>query len=169
LQEVLQKYGMSINLPRGIECYDNSNFQGTNPTSSMVVLTNGEIDKSEYRKFKIKTVTAPDDFASMKEVLTRRLKHSEWPFPDLFIVDGGKGQVTSALTALKMSNVKYQMSNPPIIGLAKREETIITPDLQEIHLPKSSPALQLVIRIRNEAHRFAITFHRKRRQKATFD
>jgi len=169
LQEVLQKYGMSINLPRRIECYDNSNFQGTNPTSSMVVLTNGEIDKSEYRKFKIKTVTAPDDFASMKEVLTRRLKHSEWPFPDLFIVDGGKGQVTSALTALKMSNVKYQMSNPPIIGLAKREETIITPDLQEIHLPKSSPALQLVIRIRNEAHRFAITFHRKRRQKATFD
>ena len=165
LQEVLRKYGMSINLPKRIECFDNSNFQGTHPTASMVVLTNGEKDRSQYRKFKIKTIKGPDDFASMKEVLTRRLKHPEWPFPDLFVVDGGKGQVSAALEAITISNFKFQISNPPLIGLAKREETIITPDLQEIYLPKSSPALQLVIRIRNEAHRFAITFHRKRRSK----
>jgi len=163
LRTILEEHGVEINLPRRIECYDNSNIQGTNPTSSMVVLTNGEIDKSQYRKFKIKTVKGPNDFASMEEVLTRRLKHTEWPYPDLLIVDGGKGQITSAKKVLEKLH-----TNIPLVGLAKRYETIITSDFTEIHLPKSSPALQMVMRIRDEAHRFAITFHRKLRGKSTF-
>lgn len=165
LQDVLKAHGVVIDLPRRIECYDNSNIQGTSPTSSMVVLTNGEIDKSQYRKFKIKGVKGPNDFATMQEVLTRRLTHTEWPYPQLFIVDGGKGQVTSAKEAIRMFNDQYPMISIPVIGLAKRFETIITADLQEIRLSKHSPALKLVMRIRDEAHRFAITFHRKLRSK----
>lgn len=161
LQKILSEHHIQINMPHRIECYDNSNIQGTNPVASMVVATDGEMDKSQYRKFKIKTIKGANDFASMAEVLQRRMNHPEWPYPDLFVVDGGKGQVTSALAALNISN-------PPLIGLAKRLETIITPDLQEIHLPKSSPALKLIMRVRDEAHRFAITFHRKKRDKTTF-
>ncbi len=160
LQEILNNHGISIELPRRIECYDNSNFQGTNPTSSMVVLTDGEIDKSQYRKFKIRTVRGPNDFASMQEVLRRRLNHPEWPMPQLFIVDGGKGQVSAAKEVLD------NISNLPLIGLAKRDEIIITPDLKEIRLSKNSPALRLVMRIRDEAHRFAITYHKKLRSKS---
>lgn len=163
LQKILNSYGVGVALPQRIECYDNSNFQGTNPTSSMVVLTVGEIDKSQYRKFKIKSVKGPNDFASMQEVFQRRLRHSEWPMPDLFIVDGGKGQISSAKGVLENLGI-----NIPLVGLAKREETIITSDFQEIHIKRSDPALQLVMRIRDEAHRFAITFHRKLRSKATF-
>lgn len=164
LQAILGEYGVFIQLPRRIECYDNSNFQGTSPTSSMVVLTNGEIDKSQYRKFKIKTVKGPNDFASMKEVFTRRLKHTEWLYPDLFVVDGGKGQLSSAKAILDANNI-----NIPIIGLAKREEMIITSDFQEIRISKSNSALQLIMRLRDEAHRFAITFHRKLRSKSAFE
>jgi excinuclease ABC subunit C len=156
LQKILNEFGVSVMLPRRIECYDNSNIQGTNPTSSMVVLSNGEIDTSQYRKFKIRTVAGPNDFASMQEVLSRRFKHTEWPYPDLVVIDGGKGQVSAALEVLSALNI-------PTIGLAKREETIITSSMQEIHLPKSSKALQLIMRIRDEAHRFAITYHRKLR------
>lgn len=163
LQHILQNYGVSLPLPRRIECYDNSNFQGSNPTASMVVLTDGEIDTSQYRRFKIKTVHGPDDFASMKEIFRRRLNHDEWQYPDLFIVDGGKGQISAAKEVLDAMNIEI-----PLVGLAKREETIITSDFQEIHLQRNDPALQLVMRIRNEAHRFAITFHRKLRSKATF-
>ena len=163
LQTILNTHGLEVALPTRIECYDNSNIQGTNPTSSMVVLTNGAIDKSQYRKFKIKQVKGPNDFASMKEVLSRRFKHTEWPFPDLLIVDGGKGQISSAAEVLDELGL-----NTPLVGLAKREETIITRDFQEIRLKKSEPALQLVMRIRDEAHRFAITFHRKLRSKSTF-
>ncbi|MDE2025209.1 MAG: GIY-YIG nuclease family protein [Patescibacteria group bacterium] len=163
LQDTLKEHAVVTEFLHRIECYDNSNIQGTNPTSSMVVLTDGEIDKSQYRKFKIKTVRGPNDFASMQEVLFRRLNHPEWPLPQLFIVDGGKGQISSAMEVLTKRNIQI-----PLIGLAKREETIITSDFEEITLPKSSPALQLVMRIRDEAHRFAITFHRKLRQKATF-
>lgn len=163
LQEILINHGMQMSLPIRIECYDNSNIQGTNPTSSMVVLTNGAIDKSQYRKFKIKRVKGPNDFASMQEVLTRRFNHDEWPYPDLLIVDGGKGQISSAAEVLDELGLTI-----PLVGLAKREETIITRDFQEIRLKKSDPALQLVMRIRDEAHRFAITFHRKLRSKAAF-
>ena len=178
LQRVLRNKNVFIELPTRIECYDNSNIQGTNPVASMVVLTNGEIDKSQYRKFKIRSVTGPDDFASMKEVFTRRLKHTEWPLPQLFIVDGGKGQVSVAKEILNdyfkrhpelLSAGRQDASGSlPLIGLAKRMETIITSDLEEIHIPKSSPALQLVMRIRDEAHRFAITFHRKLRSQNSF-
>ena len=161
LQKILNKHGVAVDLPTRIECYDNSNIQGTNPTSSMVVLTNGEIDKSQYRKFKIKSVKGPNDFASMQEVFIRRLKHTEWPYPSLFIVDGGKGQISSAMEVLKTYGITI-----PLIGLAKREETIITSNFEEIHLPKNSKALQLVMRIRDEAHRFAITFHRQLRSKS---
>lgn len=164
LQHVLEANGINTSLPRRIECYDNSNFQGTNPTSSMVVLTNGEIDKSQYRKFKIRSVKGPNDFASMQEVLSRRFKHTEWPLPDILVVDGGKGQVSAAKEVFDKLGITI-----PLIGLAKREEIIITSDFQEIVLPKNSPALQLMMRIRDEAHRFAITFHRKLRSKATFE
>ena len=163
LQEILQEHGVSIATPRRIECYDNSNIQGTNPVASMVVATNGEMDKSQYRKFTIRSVKGPDDFASMREVFTRRLKHTDWPYPQLFVVDGGKGQVSAAKEILDKLQIDI-----PLIGLAKRMETIITADLEEIRIPKSSSSLQLLMRLRDEAHRFAITFHRKRRGKATF-
>jgi len=166
LQKILLENNISINLPKRIECYDNSNIQGTNPVSSMVVLTDGEIDKSQYRKFKIRSVKGPNDFATMQEVLTRRFKHNEWPMPDLLVVDGGKGQVSSAKEALQILNMKQQMPKFTIIGLAKREEIIITSDLHEIKLSRKNPALQLIMRIRDEAHRFAITYHRKLRSKA---
>lgn len=182
LQKLLCEHGVIIDLPTRIECYDNSNFQGTNATSSMVVLTNGEIDKSQYRKFKVKGVKGPNDFATMQEVLTRRLKHTEWPYPQLFIVDGGKGQVSVAKEVLEEfykrhpqlrrfgeANTESGVSGSlPLVGLAKREETIITSDMQEIHISKHSPALQLIMRIRDEAHRFAITYHRKLRSKNNF-
>ncbi len=163
LQTILKGYGVVIDIPERIECYDNSNFQGSSPTSSMVVLTNGEIDKSQYRKFKVKQIKGPNDFATMQEVFERRLNHPEWPYPQLFIVDGGKGQISSALEVLQKRGVTI-----PLVGLAKRYETIITSDMQEIHLSKHAPALQLMMRIRDEAHRFAITFHRKVRSKNSF-
>lgn len=163
LQEILKQHGIPMDMPRRIECYDNSNIQGTNPVASLVVATDGEMDKSQYRKFKIQSVKGPDDFASMREVFTRRLKHADWPLPQLFVVDGGKGQVSAARDVLQTLHVTI-----PLIGLAKRFETIITSDLQEIHIPKSSPALQLIMRLRDEAHRFAITFHKSLRSKTTF-
>lgn len=101
----------------------------------------------------------------MKEVLQRRLTHNEWPIPDLFVVDGGKGQVTAAREVLLKYFHEIKTNQIPLIGLAKREETIITPDLQEINLPKSSKTLHLIMRIRDEAHRFAITYHRHLRNK----
>ncbi len=164
-----------------IECYDISNTQGTNPTASMVVLTDGEIDKSQYRKFKIHT-KGPNDFAMMQEVLSRRLKHAEWEFPDLIIVDGGKGQVSASLKVLQKNN-----TNIPLIGLAKRYETLIIPviarseatkqslktnkeyNFNELSLPKNSPALHLIMRIRDEAHRFAITYHKKLRTNTSLE
>lgn len=143
-----------------IECYDISNIQGTHAVGSMVVFLNGEKSGANYRRFKIRyqIPNKPNDFAMMSEVLQRRMKHTEWPSPDLIIVDGGKGQVTSAKKVLEEKKLDI-----PIIGLAKREETIITLDFKEISLPKDSPALHLIMRIRDEAHRFAITYHRKLR------
>lgn len=161
LKEILNSKGYNLSSVGRIECYDISNTQGTYATSSLVVLTQGEIDKSQYRKFKIKKDGSPNDFAMMEETLKRRLLHTEWQFPDLLVVDGGKGQITSALNAIKELGVSV-----PIIGLAKREETIITSDFQEILLPRSTKALQLIMRLRNEAHRFALSYHRKLRSKA---
>lgn len=230
LKEILNQQGMGLEKLERIECYDISNTQGTHSVGSMVVFINGEKESSQYRKFRIRRdwekpmtkaektsfETKPrnpkhlaNDFESMKEVLKRRLNHDEWDIPDLIIVDGGKGQVSSAMTALAECGMVI-----PLIGLAKREETIIVPSVggrvkrqgesssidsdtpivntyqellnlrfagtkaeknktiivseehfTEISLPKNSPPLFLIQRLRNEAHRFAITYHRKLRSK----
>lgn len=166
LEEILNQNNTKVlNLER-IECFDVSNIQGRASTASMVVLKNGEKDSSSYRRFKIRGLynNKPNDFAMMKEVLTRRFKHEEWQMPSLIVVDGGKGQVAVAKKALSEMNLQI-----PLIGLAKREETIINEDLKEVRLPRSSKALQLIMRIRDEAHRFAITYHRKLREKLIYD
>jgi excinuclease ABC subunit C len=127
----------------------------------MVVFVDGEKASGLYRKFKIRREQTPNDFAMHQEMMARRLKHlDDWPLPDLFIIDGGKGQVSSVKKIFEEAGI-----HRPIIGLAKREETIVTSDLEEISLPKHSPALQLIMRIRDEAHRFAITYHKKLRSK----
>lgn len=161
-------------IPKRIECYDISNTQGTNPVGSMVVFENGLPKKSEYRKFKIRSKTTPDDFAMMKEMLSRRLNRllntglkikDTWPVPDLIVIDGGKGQLNVALSVLKAKT--YNLKTLPVIGLAKRIEEIFTPENTEpIILPHNQPALQLLQRLRDEAHRFGITFHRQLRSKA---
>ena len=153
-------------LPVHIECFDNSNIQGTNPVASMVCFKNGKPSKSEYRKFNIKTVVGPDDFASMKEVVGRRyahLKNENLPFPNLIVIDGGKGQLSSACEALKELGV-YGLI--PIIGIAKRLEEIYFPeDSIPVYISKKSTSLKLLQQLRDEAHRFAITFHRQKRSK----
>lgn len=141
-----------------IECVDISNIMGKSATGSFVVLTHGQIDTSQYRRFKIRNLHTPNDFAMMSEVIKRRFRHSEWQFPDLLIVDGGKGQITSAQKVLAELHIKQ-----PLIGLAKRWEEIIVPidsTFKTIRLPLNSRAIQLVKRIRDEAHRFAIGYHR---------
>ena len=160
LQDALIKEELRVSRLNRIECYDISNTSGTNSTASMVVFTNGQKDSSSYRRFKIKIDGKPNDFAMLKEVLKRRFGHFEWPMPQLIIIDGGKGQVSSTLEILNTLNI-----NIPLIGLAKREETIILPTLKELKLSIRNPALQLVMRIRDEAHRFAVTYHRKLRSK----
>ncbi len=162
LIDALNKNGVAVKKLERIECYDISNITGKFATGSMVVFTNGEKDSSSYRRFKIKRppVVVPNDFAMMREVIKRRLNHSEWGNPDLIIVDGGKGQVSSAGKAMFESNMDI-----PIIGIAKREELLITSDFKVIRLHRTSPALNLVKRIRDEAHRFAITYHKKLRSK----
>jgi excinuclease ABC subunit C len=155
-------------LPLHIECFDNSNIQGSIPVAAMVVFKNGKPAKKEYRHFNIKTVTGPDDFASMKEVVHRRYKRlveEEQPLPDLIVIDGGKGQLNAALQVLKSLDIYGQV---PIIGIAKRLEEIYYPqDTYPLHISKRSPSLKLLQYIRNEAHRFAITFHRDKRSKAS--
>ncbi len=160
LANILKSNKLVVSTLHRIECYDISNFQGKQATASMVVFTDGEKDGAQYRRFKM-NIPGPNDFAMMKEVLTRRLNHKEWEKPNLIIVDGGKGQISSAKKVLEELKISI-----PLIGLAKREETIITADFREIKLPKRTPALQLMMRIRDEAHRFAITYHRKLRSKA---
>ena len=155
-------------LPKRIECFDISNLQGTDSVASMVVFVNGKPKKSLYRKFIIKDVDGPDDFASMQEVIKRRytkaLKNNE-ELPDLIMVDGGKGQLSSAVSVLESLEIKQI----PIIGLAKRLEEVFFPRNSEAEsIPKTSSGLKLLQQIRDEAHRFAITFHRKRRDMRTF-
>ncbi len=155
--------------PRRIECFDNSNIQGSDPVASMVTFVDGKPRPGDYKKFHIKTVVGPDDFASMKEVLTRRysrlLKEGKH-IPDLIVVDGGKGQLSHAVEALREIGFYGQV---PIIGLAKRLEEVFLPFSSEpVMLPKSSSALKLLQRLRDEAHRFAITFHRDVRSRRTF-
>lgn len=164
LINVLSRYYPNLDSLNRIECFDISNLTGLQATGSMVVLTRGLIDTSEYRRFKIRRTAGPNDTAMMREVLTRRFTRDDWPVPDLIIVDGGKGQVTSARVVMKETGKEY-----PVIGLAKREEEIIVPfheGYEVIRLPFTSGALHLLQRIRDEAHRFAITYHRKLRGKA---
>lgn len=158
----LKEYLDLKRLPKRIECYDISNISGTNIVASMVVFTDGEPDKKEYRKFKIRTVEGPNDFKSMEEVLTRRFKMTELPVPDLVIIDGGKGQLSSALKIMK----GYGMEDIDIVGLAKKEEILFKEgDSEGIYIPRGEKALHIVTAIRDEAHRFAITYHRTIRDK----
>ncbi len=154
-------------LPVHIECFDNSNIQGTNPASACVVFKNGKPAKSDYRKFNIRTVDGPDDFASMTEVVHRRyhrLVTDGEPLPQLIVIDGGKGQLSHALEALESLGLRGKIA---IIGIAKRLEEIYYPgDQHPLFLDKRSSTLKLIQHLRNEAHRFSLDHHRKRRSKA---
>ncbi len=159
------------NFPNRIECYDISHIQGTNTVASMVVFQNGLPKKSAYRKFKVKTTEGkPDDFLSMKEVLSRRLARlgqKNWEKPDLIIIDGGKGQLSSVMQIVEEMGIKTGKDGIDFVSLAKREEEVFLPHQSDsILLPRNSNALYLIQRIRDEAHRFAITFHRDLRSKA---
>jgi excinuclease ABC subunit C len=166
---IMQENLRLLSYPKIIECFDNSNFQGSSPVASMVRFVDGKPEKKGYRHFNIKTVTGPDDFASMKEIVGRRYKRimeEEGEYPNLIIVDGGKGQLSSACEALQELGLYGKI---PIIGIAKRLEEIYYPeDPLPLLISKKSPALLLIQRIRDEAHRFAITFHRQKRSKSTF-
>ncbi len=152
--------------PRHIECFDNSNIQGTHPVGACVVFKNGKPSKKEYRNFNIKTVEGPDDFASMEEVVYRRYKRlveEEKPLPQLIIIDGGKGQLSSALKSLDALNLRGKIA---IIGIAKRLEELFYPDDKyPLYLDKKSESLKVIQHLRNEAHRFGIEHHRNRRSK----
>lgn len=152
--------------PRHIECFDNSNIQGSNPVAACVVFKDGKPSKKEYRKFNIKTVEGPDDFASMEEVVYRRYKRlldESQPLPQLIIIDGGKGQLSSALKSLERLDLRGKIA---IIGIAKRLEELYYPnDPIPLYLDKKSETLKVIQQLRNEAHRFGITFHRDKRSK----
>jgi len=152
--------------PRHIECFDNSNIQGTNPVAACVVFKNGKPSKKDYRHFNIKTVVGPDDFASMEEVVYRRYKRlldEEQPLPQLIIIDGGKGQLSSSLKSLDALGLRGKIA---IIGIAKRLEELFYPDDKyPLYLDKKSETLKVIQYLRNEAHRFGIEHHRNRRSK----
>ena len=148
--------------PMVLECFDISHISGSFAVASMVRFENGEPARQKYRRFKIKSFLGNDDFRAMREVVGRRysrLAAEGSPFPDIIVIDGGKGQVFSALKAFDEAG----LAAPKIIGLAKREETVVTEDFEEIVLPRTNEGLKLLQRIRDEAHRFAITYHRKLR------
>ncbi|MCG8376367.1 MAG: excinuclease ABC subunit UvrC [Chlorobiales bacterium] len=153
-------------IPRRIECFDNSHFQGSDYTSSMVCFVDGKPRKSDYRKFRLRTIEGSDDYAAMSEAITRRYSgtlSNELPLPDLVLIDGGKGQVNIALKTLLELDISI-----PVIGLAKRLEEVHVPGSRDpFNLPKTSPALKLLQRIRDEAHRFAISYHRQLRKSRT--
>ena len=153
-------------LPRHVECFDNSNIQGTNPVASCVVFKDAKPSKKDYRHFNIKTVEGPDDFASMKEVLTRRytrLVNEGQPLPQLIVVDGGKGQLSAAVEALDDMGLRGKIA---VVGIAKRLEEIYFPgDSIPLYIDKNSESLKVVQQLRDEAHRFGITHHRNRRSK----
>ena len=166
----VQALQRDLRLPKAplvMECFDISNIQGSDPVASMVRFENGKPKKSEYRKYKITVKQTPDDFAMMREVIERRyrrLMEEKKRLPDLIVVDGGKGQLSSAVQVLQ----KLGLEDQPIIGLAKRLEEVFVPGESEARLlPRTSSSLRLLQQIRDEAHRFAITFHRQRRKKRT--
>jgi excinuclease ABC subunit C len=156
--------------PRHIECFDNSNIQGTNPVSACVVFKDGKASKKDYRHFNIKTVEGPNDFASMEEVVYRRYKRlleENESLPQLIIIDGGKGQLSSALKSLEDLGLRGKIA---IIGIAKRLEELFYPDDPiPLYLDKKSETLKIIQQLRNEAHRFGITHHRDKRSKAALN
>ena len=155
-------------IPVHIECFDNSNIQGSNPVAACVVFKNGKPSKKEYRHYNIKTVIGPDDFASMEEVVFRRYKRlleEDAPLPQLIVIDGGKGQVSSAVKSLEILGLRGKIS---ILGIAKRLEEIYFPnDSIPLYLDKKSETLKILQRARDEAHRFGISFHRQKRSKSS--
>ena len=166
-QRILETMQKDLQLkvqPVHIECFDNSNLQGTNPVSSCVVFRNTRPSKKDYRHFNVKTVTGPDDFASMEEVVYRRYKRlleEEKSLPQLIVIDGGKGQLSAALNSLEKLNLRGKIA---IIGIAKRLEEIYFPgDSVPLYLDKNSETLKIIQQLRDEAHRFGITFHRNKR------
>lgn len=168
LMETMQRDLRLVHPPEHIECFDNSNIQGYEPVSSCVVFKGGKPSKKDYRHFRVKTVIGPDDFATMREIVHRRyrgvLERGE-ELPDLIVIDGGKGQLSHAIEALKELGLTKEI---PIVGIAKRlEEIFYMNDPVPLYIDKKSPTLKIIQQIRNEAHRFAITYHRKRRDMAT--
>lgn len=170
LMNAMQKELHLPHQPRHIECFDNSNLQGTNPVASCVVFRDGKPSRKEYRHFNIKEVVGIDDFASMREIVRRRysrLLEEGAELPDLIIVDGGKGQLSSAYGVLCELGIEDRV---PIVGLAKRIEEIFFPgDSMPYYLSRTGEPLKVVCHIRDEAHRFGITFHRQKRSKAFID
>ncbi len=164
--ERLQKDLNLISFPERIECFDNSNLQGSNPVAACVVFINGKPAKREYRHYNIKTVSGPNDFASMEEIVLRRYRRQieeGQPLPQLVIIDGGKGQLSAATAALDKLSLRGSIS---IIGIAKKLEEIYFPEDQvPVYFNKKSESLKLIQQLRDEAHRFGITFHRKKRSK----
>jgi excinuclease ABC subunit C len=166
----LQQFLHLSEVPVHIECFDNSNFQGAFPVSAMVCFKNGIPAKDDYRKFNVKTVAGINDFATMKEVVYRRykrLKEEQSPFPQLVIIDGGKGQLSAAMEAIQELEL---VGVTTLVGLAKQEEELFfVGDQESLKLPWNSDALNLVRRIRDEVHRFGISFHRNQRSKGQFN
>ena len=170
--KVLEQLKTDLHLPAvplHIECFDNSNFQGSYPVSAVVCFKNGEPSKTEYRRFKVKTVVGINDFASMTEVVYRRYKRlleEKQPLPQLIIIDGGKGQLSAAMQSIAALNLPGTTS---VVGLAKNEEEIFFPgDTESVKLPWDSESLKLIRRIRDEVHNYGITYHRNLRSKGTF-
>lgn len=161
LQEILKL----DKLPKRIEGYDSSHFHGDKAVVSMVVFENGKPNKSQYRKFRInKPPDGGDDFYNLNQALTRRFKRTDWPIPDLILIDGGKGQLSTVIKVQQKGNIEFK--SIPIISLAKRLEEIYIPNQDKpLLLPKSNKSLQILQQIRDEAHRFAVTYHRKLRDK----
>lgn len=165
LRQLQQDLRMDV-LPMHLECFDNSNIQGTNPVSSCVVFKNAKPSKQDYRHFNVKTVEGPNDFASMEEVVHRRYKRlleEKQPLPQLIIIDGGKGQLSAAMQSIRRLGLEGRVT---VIGIAKRLEEIFFPDDSlPLYINKKSESLKLIQQARNEAHRFAITFHRDQRSR----
>lgn len=164
----MQKDLRLTKLPHHIECFDNSNFQGAYPVSAIVVFKDAKPSKKDYRHFNVKTVEGPNDFATMEEAVYRRYKRmldENEPLPQLIIIDGGKGQLSSAVSSLKKLGIERQVT---IIGIAKRLEELFYPgDSYPLYLDKKSETLKVIQQLRDEAHRFGITFHRKKRDQGT--
>lgn len=168
LNRMKQDLRMNV-LPRHIECFDNSNFQGKYPVSAIVVFKDAKPSKKEYRHFNVKTVEGPNDFATMEEAVYRRYRRlldEEQPLPQLVVIDGGKGQLSATLKSLKKLGIDKQMT---VIGIAKRLEELYYPgDQYPLYLDKKSETLRIIQHLRDEAHRFGITFHRNQRSRKTF-